>query len=142
MNNLKETNIENGTCYYFHDLIQIEDFTPDIILIDEKSYENILVYKISYKSLIDSRPFRIRFDKLDGFIRVYDWTKCFVLFGSEKDDFIYNRITYLIGIKSGITYVTSHNYAKIKIDSFDSSPLKNNDIHSVTVHIKSVWNKR
>ena len=132
MNNLKETNIENGTCYYFHDLIQIEDFTPDIILIDEKSYENILVYKISYKSLIDSRPFRIRFDELDGFIRVYDGTKCLVLFGSEKDDFLYNRITYLIGIKSCITYVTSHNYAKIKIDSFYSSPLKNNDFHSVT----------
>ena len=49
MNNLKETNIENGTCYYFHDLIKIEDFNPDIILIDEKSYENILVYKNSYK---------------------------------------------------------------------------------------------
>ena len=49
MNNLKETSIENGTCYYFHDLIKIEDFNPDIILIDEKSYENILVYKNSYK---------------------------------------------------------------------------------------------
>ena len=72
MNNLKETSIENGTCYYFHDLIKIEDFNPDIILMDEKSYEIILVYKNSYKSLIDSRPFRIRFDKLDGFIRVYD----------------------------------------------------------------------
>ena len=31
---------------------------------------------------------------------------------------------YLIGIKSGITYVISHNYAKIKIDSYNSFPLK------------------
>ena len=31
-----------------------------------KSYENILVYNISQKSLIDSKP-QIRFDKLDGF---------------------------------------------------------------------------
>ena len=38
------------SCYYFDDIIKIEDFDPDNILIDEKSYENILVYIISYKS--------------------------------------------------------------------------------------------
>ena len=42
-----------------------------------------------------------------------------VLFGSEKYDFSYNRIRYLIGVKSGITYIISHNYVKIKIDSYD-----------------------
>ena len=43
-----------------------------IFLIDEKSYKNILVYSVSYKSLIDSKPLRIRLDKIDGFIRVCD----------------------------------------------------------------------
>ena len=33
----------------FDDVIKIEDFDPDS-LIDEKSYENILVYNFSYKS--------------------------------------------------------------------------------------------
>ena len=37
--------------------------------------------------------------------------------GSEKYDFIYNRIRYLIGVKRGITYVISHNNAKVKVDS-------------------------
>ena len=36
----------------------------------------------------------IRFDKVDAFIRVYDGTKYLVLFRSEKNDFIYNRIRY------------------------------------------------
>ena len=27
---------------------------------------------------------------------------------------------YLISAKSGITYIISHNYAKIKVDSYDS----------------------
>ena len=36
-------------CYYFNDIIKIEDFDPDI-LIDKKSGENILVYNILYKS--------------------------------------------------------------------------------------------
>ena len=35
---------------------------------DEKSYQNILVYNISYKTLIDAKPLRIRFDKIDEFI--------------------------------------------------------------------------
>ena len=37
------------------------------------------------------KPLRIRFNKIDGFIRIYD-TRYLVLFGSEKYDFIYNRI--------------------------------------------------
>ena len=85
---LKEIDIKNRTCYYFDDIIEIEDFDFDNILIDEKSYENVLVYKISYKSLIDYKPLRIRFDKIDGFIRVYDGTRYLVLFGSEKYDSI------------------------------------------------------
>ena len=31
-----------------------------------KSYENVLVYNISYKTLIGTKPWRYRFDKLDG----------------------------------------------------------------------------
>ena len=37
---------------------------------DEKSYKNILVHNILYKILTDSKPLCIRFDKIDGFIRV------------------------------------------------------------------------
>ena len=48
-NGLKEIDIENRTCYYFDDIIKIEKFNLDNILIDDKSLENILVYKsLSY----------------------------------------------------------------------------------------------
>ena len=59
-----------------------------------------------------AKPQRIRFDKVDGFIRVYDGTKYLVFFRGEKYNFIYNRIRYLIGVKSAITVVISHFYAK------------------------------
>ena len=59
---------------------------------DEKQYENILVYDISYKILIGAKLLCIRFNKIDGFIRDYDGTRYLVLFGDEKHDFIYNRI--------------------------------------------------
>ena len=42
---------------------------------DKKSLENIWIYNISYKTLIDSKSFHIRFDKIDGFIRIYDGTR-------------------------------------------------------------------
>ena len=44
---LKEIDIKNLTCYYFNDIIQIEDFDLDNILIDEKSSENTLVLILS-----------------------------------------------------------------------------------------------
>ena len=139
---LNEIDIKNRTCYYFNDIIEIEDFDLDNILIGEKSYESILFYNISYKSLIDTKPLRIRFDKIDWFIRVYDGTRYLVLFGSEKYDFIYNRIRYLIRVKNGITFVISHNYAKIKVELYDSLPLeKAMTFHNVIILVKSVWNK-
>ena len=65
--------IKNLTCYYFIGIIKLEDFDLDDILIDE-SRKNISNYDISYKTLVDSKPLRIRFDKIDGFIRIYDRT--------------------------------------------------------------------
>ena len=42
-----------------------------------------------YKTLIDSKPLRIRFDKTDGFIRAYDGTGYLVLFESENMTWFY-----------------------------------------------------
>ena len=58
--------------------------------------------------MIDAWPYCIRFDKIDRFIRIYDGIIYLILFGSEKYDFIYNRIRYLVGVKS--------NYTNIKLD--------------------------
>ena len=84
----------------------------------------------------------IRFDKIDGFIRVYDGSRYLVLFGNEKYDSICNRVRYLISLKSGITYIICHNYVKIKVDSYDSLPLeKTMTFHNVIILIKSVFNE-
>ena len=79
---------------------------------------------MTYKTLIGAKPLPIRFDKLERLIRVSDRTRYLVVFVPEKNNAIYNRIRYLINQKSGITYVISHNYARIKIDSHDSLPLE------------------
>ena len=78
-----------------------------ITLIDEKPHENILIYDISYKTLIGAKPLHIRFNKIDGFIRIYDGTRKVALFNPEKYNAIYNRIKYLFRQKSGIIYFLS-----------------------------------
>ena len=102
-NELKEINIQNGTYYYSDDIIKTKEFDFDNILSDEKPHKKFLIYNTSYKTLIGAKPLHIRFDKVAGFIRVYDGARYLILFGGEKYDFIYNRIRYLIGTKSGIT---------------------------------------
>ena len=73
----------------------------------KKSYKNILIYDVSYKSLIGAKSLRIMFEKVDGLIRDYDGTKYLRLFGLEKYDPNYDRIIYFLRLKSGITYVYS-----------------------------------
>ena len=119
--------------------IKFEDFDFDNILIDEKSYKDILIYNVSYKTSIGPKPLRNRFDKVDGFIsiRVYNGSRYLGLFGVKKYDVIYNRIWYLISLKSGSTFTCSHYYAKIKVDSYDSLPLeKTLTSHNVIILIE------
>ena len=91
------------------------------ILIDLKSYEKILFYNFSCKTLIGDKPLRISFDKTDRFIKVYDGNRYLVLLGDEEYESIYNRIRDLIGVKSDIRNVISPNYARIEFDLYNSS---------------------
>ena len=68
----------------------------------------MMAIKLSlYKTLIGPEPMRIRFDKTVRFIRFFDGFKYLVLLCPEKYDAIYNRIRYLISLKSGITIMFS-----------------------------------
>ena len=75
---------------------------------------------------------RIRFFKIDGFIRIHHRTRYLTLLGSEKYD-----ARYLISQKSDITY-----FSKIKVDPYDFLPIeKRLTLYNVTIHIKSVLYK-
>ena len=119
--------------------IKLEDFDIDNISIDGKSHENILIYDVSYKTLIGSKPSHNRFNKIERFIRIYDGTRYLTLFAAEKYDAIYHRIRYPISLKRRITYIFSHNIANIQIDSYCSLPVeKKLTLYNVIILIKSV----
>ena len=64
-------------CYYFDDIIRFwdKDINFSNILLDEKIYkekqENISIHNISYKTSTGAKPLCIRFDKIDGFIKIH-----------------------------------------------------------------------
>ena len=50
-NKVKDVNIKNQTYYFFNDIIDIENFHPNNIKIDEKSCKNIIIYYIGYVTI-------------------------------------------------------------------------------------------
>ena len=98
-----------------------------------------MIYEISYKTLIDPVTLSIKFDKIDGFIRIYDRTRYLTLLGFEKYDVIYDKVGYLISLKSGMTYIFSHYFAELKVDSYDYLPKQIIlTLHHVITLIRSV----
>ena len=84
----------------------------------------------------------IWFEKIDGFIKIHNGIRCLVLFSSEKYNAIYNRIRYLVSKKSGITDGINNNFARIRIDSYNSLPIeKVLTFHNAIILIKLVVNK-
>ena len=54
-NEVKSINIKNRTFYFYDDIINIKNFDPNNIKIDEKSYKNIFIYYIGYVTIKDSK---------------------------------------------------------------------------------------
>ena len=124
-----------------------EDINNDKILLDEKSYKNVLIYKLLYKKFIDAKPFPIKFNKVDGLIKIYNGIRYLELSNSYDTNYrvynkIFDEINYLITEKSDDKYSINHNFARIKIDSYNSLPIeKKVTFHNVIILIMLVVNK-
>ena len=148
INQFSQIDIKNDTCFYFDDIIRFwdRDINFNDILLDKKlykeKYENILIHDISYKSSTSTKPLRIRFDKVDRFIKIHDKVRYLVLFDYSHYDKTCDKIKYLVSKKCGITDSINHNFARIRMDSYDSLPIeKILAFHNVIILIKSVVNK-
>ena len=111
--------MKNCTCYYFDNIIEVRErdrtFDFNDILLDNKLYkekdENILIYDILYKILMNAKSLHFRFNKIDGFDKTNNGIRCLLLF----DYGWYDRIEYLIRKKSGITNSINHNFGKSEL---------------------------
>ena len=94
------------------------------------------------KLLKGAKPLRIRFDKVDRYLRIFDGTRYLQLFGPERYNAIYDRSRYLISEKSDITHSINHNFARVRIHSYNSLPIeKTLTFLYVTILNKPVFNQ-
>ena len=54
-NGFAKINIKNRTCYHFDDIMTVIDIDFNNILLNKKPYKNLLIYNISYKTVMDEK---------------------------------------------------------------------------------------
>ena len=59
INKVKYIDLRNRTYYFFNVMINIKNFDPNNIKIDEKSYKNILIFYIGYVTIKDLKYSKI-----------------------------------------------------------------------------------
>ena len=98
-----------------------------------KIFQFITFYK---KKIIGAKPLRIRFNKVDEITKTHvdirylelsnSYNEVYYRINSGIHNAILNKINYLINEKSGITDSINHNFTRIRIDSYNSSPIEKN----------------
>ena len=83
MGNIKQINIKNRPSYFFND-INIENFNPNLLKIEKKSYKNIDIYYIGYitikhigdyESIHSVNPLYFIVGEVDEYIEKKKWKK-------------------------------------------------------------------
>ena len=86
-NKVKDIDIKNSTYYFFNDIINIQNFEPKIIKVNENSHRNILIYNIEYVTKKDLKyvkiysvnPLYLIFSKVNGYFEDINGNKCLTL---------------------------------------------------------------
>ena len=133
-NNLEDIDIKNRTYYFFDDIINIKNFNPNNIKIDEKSYKDILIYYIVYVTVKDSKyvkfnsvnPFYLIFNKVNGYFEEINGNKYLTLVPiNESEEKIKKYEEHWSKIRGSIRSITKNSddydekYMKTKFNSDD-----------------------
>ena len=142
-------------------MINIEDFDPNLLKIEKKSYKNIDIYYIGYTTMKDFNYVKIKsvnplyliIRKVDGHIEEKNGSK-YLVFDSmelhstdENKEVLKKHKKLWDGIKNEIEAINeskecehSKDFMKIKFDTDDNLPLnKTLKLHNMRIIIRSVF---
>ena len=135
-NKVKDINIKNRTYFFSNDIINIENFDPNNIKIDEKSYKNILIYYIGYLTVKEYvktysvNPLYLIFRYVNGYFKEINGNKYLTLVPTNKSKEKIKKYEELwVKIRDLIRSITKNSddydgkYMKIKFNSDDELPL-------------------
>ena len=156
MGTTKEINIKNRTCYYYNDIIDLDEFDESKIKVDKKDFNSIDIYYLAYEyqkkitecNIIRSgNPLYLRIVDIKGqFEKGKDDAWYLVI--SNKDDFYKKLVDKFESIKNKIIEKTwdaleyDKDYLKIKFESNNIFPTdKDVNIHLATILIRAIFAK-
>ena len=152
-NKVKDISIENRTYYFFNDIINVENFDPNNVKIDEMPYKNIRIYYIAYLTIKEYikiysiSPLYLIFRYLNGYFEEINENKFLTLVPTneskekmKKFEELWIKIRDLIKSVTKILddYDYDKKYIKVKFDSDDELPLnKTIEIPTITIVVRA-----
>ena len=145
------------TYYFFNDIINMKNFDPNNIKIDEKSYKDILIYYIGYLTIkylkyvkINSvNPLYLIFNKVNDYYEEINTSKYLALISTneskekiKKYEELWSKIRNLVSLvtKNSDDYV--EKYMKIKFNLDNKLPLnKTIKFPSIIIVVRTVFLK-
>ena len=154
-NKVKDINIKIRTHYFFNDIIDTENFDPNNIKIDEKSYKNIFLYYIGYVTikeyleLYSVNPLYLIFRYANVYPEEINGNKYLTLvLTNESKEKIKNYEELWIKIRDSFMSITKHSedydekYMKTKLNSGGILPLnKLAEIPTIAIVVRAIFNE-
>ena len=154
MGEVKQINIKNQTYYFYNGIIDIKIFDASLLKIDKKSYKDIDVYYIGYKTkkkiddcenICSVNPLYLSIDHANGYIEEKKGNKYLISDSADKNKELLKKKKWN-GIKNKIKEVDDSefdyekDYMKIQCNSDDNLPLnKPLKFQNITITIRSVF---
>ena len=134
----KDIDVKNRTYNFFDDIINTKKFDSNNIEIDEKSYENILIYYIGYVTIKDYKyleinsvnPLYLILSKVNGYFEEINKNEYLIRLSTneskekiEKFEELWSKIRDLIRLITRNSDDYDEKYMKIKFNSDDELTL-------------------
>ena len=98
MGEVKQINIKNRTCYFYNHMINLNNFEPNLLKIDRKSYKHISIYNTGYitikkiddyENIYSVNPLYLQVNHANGYIEEKNENKYLIFDDSvnEKNDY-------------------------------------------------------
>ena len=152
MRELKQINIKNRTCYFYNDIINLDEFDVSKIKVDKKDFNDINIYylgfehkkKISECDVINSaNPLYLRIVNTNGQFKKGKDDVWYLLISDDifkKLVDIFESIKNIITEKTGNAVDYDKDYMKIKFESNNIFPEgKDVNVRMATITIRAIF---
>ena len=134
MKTIRQVNIKNRQNYFFNDMSNIKNFDPNLLNIDQVSFENndSVIYEIEYfKNLDSSNSLYLVFNDLDAYIEKSGENRYLIFTSADKNGKalencaeLWNEIKEQIELISGNKVIKyEKDFMKIKFKANNELPL-------------------